>query len=679
MKRKSSLAALRPAIFLFALVSAAPAGLAEVSRVEVESRTVLLDGRPFGDIGAYEKISGVIHFAFDPANPANDRIVDLEYAPRNDDGLVEADADFMVLRPVDQPASERTLLVEVSNRGGKASMRYFNRGAFSSDPTEPEHFGDGLTMRQGLTLLWVGWQHDVPDQPGRLRLRVPVATGFDGPLTGLVRSDWVVNEATDTLHVGHRGHIAYPVADMDDPANRLTVRDGRNAPRREIPRSQWRFAQAKDGDVEPSRTHIFMDAGFEPGKIYELVYPAEDPRVVGLGLAAIRDVASYAKHDPDALFPAQHTIAWGVSQTGRFLRHFLYQGFNTDEAGRRAYDGLLIHTAGAGRGSFNHRFGQPSRDAHRYSAFFYPTDIFPFTSRTVRDPETLDSDGLFAHARDPEHLPKVFYTNTGYEYWGRAASLIHTSPDGKRDVAPMDNERIYHFASGQHFVDAFPPRERRRLAVGDAYQGNPLDFLLSLRALLVELTEWVREGDAPPPSAYPTLSGGSLVPIDEVEFPPILGLDLPDVIHLAYRADYGPRWSEGIIDNQPPVLGPAFPSLAPQVDRFGNEVGGVRTVEIEAPLATHTPWSLRAGLPGPVDELADFRGSYSPFPLTEDEREARDDPRPSVDSLYPSRAAYLRQAEQAARRLVERGWLLREDVSTAVDRAAAHWDWIHER
>ena len=200
------------------------------------------------------------------------------------------------------------------------------------------------------------------------------------------------------------------------------------------------------------------------------------------------------------------------------MRHFLYQGFNTDEAGRKVFDGMLIHTAGAGRGSFNHRFAQPSRDAHRFSAFFYPTDLFPFTSRTQIDPESGLADGLLARSEDrPAHRPKVFFTNTGYEYWGRAASLIHTSPDGRADVAPLPNERLYHLAGGQHFIGPFPPRHAER--AGQAYRGNPLDFLVTLRALLVRLVEWVVDDRTPPASAYPTLAAGTLVPIGALKFP----------------------------------------------------------------------------------------------------------------------------------------------------------------
>ncbi len=380
-----------------------------------------------------------------------------------------------------------------------------------------------------------------------------------------------------------------------------------------MPRDQWRFAREEDGQVVESNEHIYMASGFEAGKIYELVYNAKDPSVVGLGPAAIRDVMSYAKYDEESLFPVEHGVAFGVSQTGRFLRHFIYQGFNTDEKKRKVYDGLLIHTAGAGRGSFNHRFGQPSRDAHRYSAFFYPTDIFPFTSWTQRDPETGQTDGLFAHMFDPAHLPKVFYTNSGYEYWGRAASLIHLNVDSSADVALYPNERIYHLASGQHSVGRFPPSPESRLDSSPAYRGNPVDFFLTLRSLLVSLVEWVHDGTEPPPAAYPTISAGTLVSIDRVKFPKIPNVAFPRVIHEAYRADYGPKWKQGIVEIQPPKLGKPFLSLVSQVDELGNEVAGVKTVEILAPLGTYAPWNLRTGMAGRCGRADRFhRDVHSP-------------------------------------------------------------------
>jgi len=659
---------------------------AEVVRVLVERREDVLGGKEWGSAGTYEKLVGRIYFAFDPTNPANAQVVDLQWAPRNGDGMVEAWADFMVLQPKDPSRRRGVAWVEVSNRGGKASLRYFNQASRGApDPTVESDFGDGLLLNQGLTLIWLGWQWDVPDRGGLLRLHVPVARLPGGSIEGVVRADWTVDEDTEILQLGHRSHRAYPASSADDPDQILTVRSGRMAPREVIPREHWWFLPPRggqeEGEQEPQLTRIALEGGFRAGNIYEFVYRSQDPRVVGLGLAAIRDVLSYAKYELNSLFPVNLGVAFGVSQTGRFLRHFLYQGFNTDEGGRKVFDGMLIHTAGAGRGSFNHRFGQPSRDAHRYSAFFYPTDLFPFTSRTQRDPVSGREEGLFSIQR-PEHLPLVFYTNTGYEYWGRAASLIHTSVDGTQDIEPMENERIYHLASAQHSGWRFPPDEDARMSEDGipVYRGNPLDLSFPLRSLALRLVDCVEGERDPAPSAFPRIGDGTLVPPTGLAFPNIPGVETPKVIHEAYRVDYGPRWwTEGIVDREPPELGPAFPSMVSQVDGLGNEIAGVMSWEIRAPLGTYAPWNLRWGYAGGAEELTDFRGTFIPLSRTEEEREALGDPRPSVEALYANKAAYLERVRAATRELVRDGFLLPEDAGTVVELADVRWEWLMGR
>jgi hypothetical protein len=656
---------------VIALLAGATAAGAEVRRVNVSARQNVLGGD-------YEKLVGTVELELDPAHAANARIVDLSLAPRNARGRVEATADFMVLRPRHAPAGGSTALLEVSNRGGKALLPYFNRAAWSVDPTSPDEFGDRLLMRLNLTLIWIGWQFDVPLEPGLLRLTAPVARADGRPIEGLVRSDWTVDHATTTLPLAHRNHVPYPVADPRHADNVLTVRSARLGPRTIVPREQWRFAHLEDGRPVDDPTHVYLAAGFQPGKIYELVYRARDPVVVGMGLAAVRDIVSWARYDARADFPVKKALAFGVSQTGRFLRHFLYQGFNTDEAGRQVFDGVLIHTAGAGRGSFNHRFAQPSRDAHRFSAFFYPTDLFPFTTRTQTDPETGIADGLLEHpAERPEHRPKIFFTNTGYEYWGRAASLIHTTVNGRGDVLPLPNERIYHLASGQHFIGAFPPPASER--AGDVYRGNPLDFLRTLRALLVRLVDWVVDDRSPPPSMFPTIGAATLVPVASLAFPRIPDIEAPRVAHQAHRVDYGPQWRAGIITREPPAVGAAYPALVPQVDSDGNEIGGIRGLELLAPLATYTPWQLRGGHGPDAGELVDFLGLYAALPRTEIERQRRGDPRASIERRYADKRAYAEAAARAAESLVAAGFLLREDVPRVHERAEQHWDWVMRR
>ena len=668
----------RSALAGVALWCIASALCARVESVDVYQRVDVLDGHAFGESGAYERLSGQIHFAFEPGNPANARIVDLDKAPRRADGRVGATADFFVVRPKDALKGRGIALLDVSDRGGKSALAYFNQARASLVPDTAEEFGDGFLMRQGLTIVWVGWQFDVPGDSDLLRLHLPIASADGEPIYGLVRSDWVVDETVTTLPLGHHDHRPYPVASVNDARNVLTRRAGREAKREVVPRASWQFAhELPNGRVEPDPTQIHSSQGFQRGYIYELVYVARDPRVVGLGLAAVRDTVSYAKHDDSSLFPVEQGIAYGVAQSGRFLRQFLYQGFNADERGRKIFDGMLIHAAGAGRGSFNHRFAQASRDAHRYSSFYYPMDLFPFAGRSQRDPVTGVVDGLLATYADAGEMPRIMYTSTSYDYWERAASAIHTTPDGDADLDPLTNERVYALAGAQQVVGTWPPPARDRVPGSVAYRGNPLDFRPVLRALLAHLVEWVALDREPPPSAYPTVREESLVHVDGVAFPSIPGVARPRVVHTPYRLDYGSRWGDGIVDKEPPDVGAPFPVRVQQVDALGNDIGGVRAVELLVPLATYTGWSLRTGLPAPV-ELDDFGGLYIPLPRSIAEATESGDPRPAITTLYGSREEYLLRAGVAAQALAEQGYLLDEDVPAVIEHAGTQWDWIFQ-
>ena len=482
--------------------------------------------------------------------------------------------------------------------------------------------------------------------------------------------------------VGSNLALAYPVSDTLDAKNQLTVRDGPLAPRHVIPRGEWRFAREdSNGEVTADSRNVYMQAGFEAGKIYEVIYRAKNPVVVGTGLAAVRDMISYLKYDTASIAPTKFGIAYGVSQTGRFLRHFLYQGFNIDERGRKAFDGIFAHTAGAGRGSFNHRFAQPSRDAQPYTTFFYPTDVFPFTTVMETDPVTGASDGLRVHsgrAASAVSPPKVFYVDGGHEYWGRAASLTHTTVDGKRDVSFLPGERRYVISSAQHSSPAlFPPTDALRFTSGAAYRGDPLDQRLALRALMMALVDWVKDGREPPPSLYPANASGTLVPIDSTRRPQIPGGPLAKIPAQPYRYDFGPRWKEGIVDREPPGIGAPYALRVSQADSIGNDLGGIRSVEERVPLATYFPWQLRTGAAS--DRLVSFRGTFVPLPRTEAERAQTGDPRPSIEKLYGNREEFLARVDTAAAELVSERFLLDEDVSAARERMAATWDWIERQ
>ena len=664
---------------LFLFLAAAPAS-ADVVRIEVDARHDVADGRAWGLAGPYEALSGMVHFEADPDNPANRIVTDIALAPRNERGRVEFRSNFFLLKPTDAARGNGAVLYEVSNRGGKGMLGYFNNAVGSRDPRSAEEMGDGFLLENGFSLLWLGWQFDVPRRDGQMRLHTPVATDGGAPVTGLVRSEIVVNERTFDRSLADRSHIAYAVADPDDPANVMTVRDGVGRPRRVVPRDRWRFARLdENGEVVADPTRVHLEGGFEPHKLYDVVYRAQDPALVGLGPAAVRDMVSRLKYgaSPELGLPAgaiDRAVAWGVSQSGRFLRTFLYHGYNADEQDRRAFDGVMAHVAGAGRGSFNHRFAQPSRDGHPFLNKLYPSDIFPFTDVVQHDPETDMRDGLLSGIQ-PGHLPKVFYTNSSYEYWGRAASLVHTTLDGSADAPLMDNVRVYSFAGGQHGPGRFPPRR-----TSGQQPSNPNDYSWFLRPLLLAMDRWTADETAlPPASVYPRVADGDLVAPDALDFPDLPGVGRPAEPHLAYRAVYGPEFrTRGVATVQPPEVLSAFPILVPAVNADGNETGGLMMPEVAAPLATYTGWNLfRAGA-GPTDVLSSMQGSYIPFPLTAEDRARTGDPRRSIEERYGSRAAWLGRVTEKALVLVDGGYLLAADLAPILTQAGRHWDYLME-
>ncbi len=662
------------AAVLLVLVTAS-AGLAEVVRIDVRSRADLVDGKPFGAAGPYEKLNGRIYFEVDPGNPANTIITDIDKAPRNARGRVEFSADFFLIKPKQIERGNGTLLYEVSNRGGKGMLGFYNHASGSLNPTTPGEMGDGFLMQQGFTLLWVGWQFDPPAREGLVRVYPPVATENGKPIVGVVRSEVIVARAAFDASLADRDHVAYPVADPDDPTNTLSVRDTIDGARRFIPRSEWRFARVVDGKPVADRTRVYLAGGFQPSKIYEVVYKSQNPPVVGAGPAAVRDVVSHLKYASaeELSIPSgsiRRAIAFGISQSGRFLRTFLYYGYNEDERHRKAFDGVMAHVAGGGRGSFNLRFAQASRDGHPFLNRFYPTDIFPFTDTVQTDSQTGEKDGLLMRVK-PEFTPKIFYTNSSYEYWGRAASLIHTTLDGKSDAALADGTRIYMFAGGQHGPAAFPPRR----SIGQL-PNNPNDYRWSMRALLVAMNRWITDGTAPPPSRYPRIEDKTLVPLEAMNFPSLSGVPEPTEVYKAYRVFYGLDFAtKGIISVDPPEVNSAFPILVPQVDADGNELAGIKMPEVSVPLATYTGWNLFNAESGPPHLLSSMQGSYIALARTRADRERTKDPRPSIEERYQSREEYLSKVTAAGRQLVKEGYLLEGDVATLTRLADSHWSY----
>ncbi len=641
---------------------------AGVTRLQILRRETVLNGRPFGAAGPYEKLSGTVHFALDPALPQNAIIVDLNLAPKNAQGLVEFSADFYLLKPVDPSRGNGRLFYEAGNRGTKRILPVFQNAANSADPSTVEEFGNGALMAQGFSLLWMGWQWDVPE--GRMRMDIPIATNNGTPITGWVRGNFIPGLNLKTALIADRGHQPYPVVDPSSAEHRLLVRTLPTDAPREIARATWRF-------TGPGT--ITADRGFEAGLIYDVVYRARDPRVVGVGLAGTRDLVSFFKHasaaDGNPMPGITRAIGWGVSQTGRFLRHYVYQGFNEDERGRQVFDGLIDQVGGAGRGSFNHRFGQQSRDQLQHFNILYPVDMFPFTDSDERDPETGVTDGLLARAARSNTVPKFFHVLTDSEYFNRAGSLVHTDVTGTRDVPPPPTSRLYLIASAPHIVGAFPPAPFQDPEFVGRADMNPLVYTPVIRALFRALDRWIADGIEPPPSRYPTIADGTLTAVDRSGWPAIPGYARPQSPMTTYRLDFGPEWSKGIVTQEPPGIGKAFVGLVPAVDEAGNDRAGIRLPEIAVPLATHTGWNYRRAAIGAPDRLASEIGSYLPLPRTRADREKTGDSRKSIAERYASREDYLGRISLSALELVRERLLLDEDVPGVLRRAIAHYDW----
>jgi hypothetical protein len=605
---------------------------AAVHRVEIVERAPVTRN--------YERITGRVYFGVDPKLPANRIVRDLEFAPVNARGEVEFSAEFHLVRPQDPAKSNGTVLFEVSNRGGRGMLTRFNFSRIGE-------FGDEYVLEQGYTLAWLGWEWDIPaTAQTSLHFTAPRFRPDALPAAGLVRSEFVPATTVTAMNLADRTMEPVAVA----KALALYVRDSGDLPARKIAPEKWKLAA--DGRA------VEMASGFEAAKLYEFVYEGKDPVVAGTGLAAVRDWISYLKNKGIEGRTEKRAIGFGISQSGRFLREFLYDGFNADEKGRRVFDGVWADVAGAGRGSFNFRYAQPSRDGCPFLNIFYPTDVFPFLDTPLLD-----------RARSAKALPKLFLTNGGYEYWGRVASLVHITPDGKSDAALGPDTRVYFIAGVNH-----GPRSLPIAKSGTKYDVNPLDQRPIQRALLAAFQGWVADGTAPPPSRYPKIAAGELASIDRVKIP-VPGITTPKHPRRARKLDFGPDLAlKGIITKEPPEVQGEWPLLVPQVDADGIDRGGIRLPELQVPVATITGWNLRAPERGASEEMVEFLGSIWAFPKTKEERAKANDPRLSLAERYPNRDEYLKRVTAAADDLVKQRFVLPMDRDRVINRAAKLYD-----
>jgi hypothetical protein len=645
-------------LFLTAAWLSSPAA-ARVERIEILSREPFAAGAEFGSAGPYEKLRGRAFFTLNPNAAANQPVADLKLAPRNARGLVEFSADFLVLRPAVTARRNGTLLYEVNNRGNIAILRQLQEAVSGNDPTTVADAGNGFLFRQGFTLVWSAWATDVAATPGdnRLVLRAPIASKDGAPITGKVAYELIVDAPRPSARFTGVLGTAYPVASESASDAVLTERDRPDGEPRPIPRGAWSFVLSKEG--EPA-TEILLEGGFKPGRIYQLTYTARDPTVIAVGMAGIRDLLSYLRGNPLAEAPPpRRTLIFGISQSGRLIQTMLLRGLHVDEDGRAVFDGAFIHVAGGGKGGFDYRFAMPTRHISMLEDHIYPTDFFPFATVTSRDPVTGAEGSVLDRARALGTVPKLFYVNNSSEYWNRAASLITTDPAGERDLPSAPEARIYHIAGAQHYVGVL--RERALFA----NCVNTLNHYRVMRALLIALDRWVRDGVEPPPSTYPRIADGTLITVaaQRETFPRIPDLRLPESNLRPRRLDLGPRFdTERIADQVPPVIGKPFETRVPRPDADGNDQGGIALPELLVPLGTRTGFNTRNDAVG--------------FPRTEAERRAASDPRPSLEARYANRSAYEQKVRSAAAAVVDQGFLLPDDVDALVSEAGGLYDRI---
>ena len=629
---------------------------AEVTRVEITSKQDVLNGKSFGTVGAYEKLVGKVYFAVDPSNPHNKIITDVDKVPKNAQGKVEFSADLLIFRPKDAAKGNGVALFDVVNRGRPGVLNTFNRGKGSIDPSSEADFGDGLLMREGYTIVAVGWEFEVRKARDKnlIGAQVPIATDNGKPITGWV-SPWFIPDKSSASYdyTGDDNTDVYPPLDLNNPAYRLTVREGWVATQHLIPREDWQFAKTENGQSSSNPNWLTVKGGFKAGMTYQFTYESKNPPVAGLGFAALRDMASAIKNNADAIVHARYVYTYGASQVGRYERQLVYEGFTTDEQGRQAIDALFIHTGGTSFGSFNRRFALPNELGS------FTETVFPIRYELTTDPATGKRDGL--GARVPAGLePKIFFVDSGSEYWdrGRVAALRHLSMDGLEDLPDPPNVRIFTLAGAKHGPGSWPPAD----SATQPLKVNPNDYRWAQRGLLAALDQWTRKGVAPPPSRHPQLSDHTLVAQRDIKYPNMPAVQWPYHVPGGYRAD------------QPGVFS-VLPFIVPQVDSDGNDVGGIRLPEQAVPLGTYTDWAFRSEEIGAPDTLIAMAGSYIPFAKSRADRDKSHDPRLSVEERYGTRADYVRRVEEAAKKLVQERYLLEEDVAPIVAAAGQHWDW----
>jgi len=690
----------------------APAG-ARITEIDVNaltSQSPTFAGKMFGAVGAYRMINGTVKGEVDPRDPLNAVIVDIELAPRNSRGMVEYSTDFQLLVPVDLSKGNHRILYDVTNRGGANALTVLNDGKAQTTSTSGDP-GNGFLMTQGYSVLASGWDITVGHGGNGFGVTVPVARNKDGStITGPALEEFDIDA---TASPPATQPLSYAAASADKSTALLTVRANFADPPTAMPGSSWDYTDATLTAIKlnPPGTKFGDPAFFGPTGLYEFSYIAKDPSVAALGFAALRDLAAFfrdAKADdkgnPNPLAgDVQHIYTFCSSQPCRTLHDFVLFGFNEVEHARgqrdrdhdgdkdrddrgdrgerhgrhheKAFDGVL-NWKGGGSGIFmNYRFSQPTRTHRQHIARWYPEYQFPFANQRLHDPVTGKTAGRLDACEESDTCPKIIEANSANEYWAKAGSILTTDIKGRDlDLDDLANVRYYMFSSVPHGAGSATSRGICQQFLNPLV-GNPV-----LRALLVDLDDWVTTGRKPPKNNVPRRADGTMappLPQSGMGFPSIPGVTYNGIAHTGDLWDFGRHFDDGILSILPPIsLGTPYPVFVPKTDADGNDIAGIRTPDVSVPLATFTGWALRASPATETNGIkvvdgCDASGQRIPFPKKKADRLAANDPRPSLEERYADHATYVNMVTAAAQKLQQQRLLIDLDVQSYIAAAQA--------
>jgi hypothetical protein len=661
---------------------------ARVVRFVVEQKRPLAEGTSLGSAGGYERLDGTAYFEVDPKDPLNAVIVNLDKAPRNARGMVEFSSPFVILKPIEMAKGNHTIFYAINNRGNQQAISYFNFGPGGNNPLTAANVGDGFLMHLGYTIVDAGWEGDLSpatDASSRHSRRNQPRRKSDrreGPHRVLGSHD--SGKGTFTLPLeGAANFKAYPAADTNAAYAMLTVRDSVSGAKMPVPSDHWAFGTCPMGKATlvPNDTNICLFDGLRADRLYELIYDAKSPIVMGLAYAVTRDVGSFLRYEtkdaagnPNPLAQSatgagiSRIYSFGGSQSGEYQREFVYLGFNEDEAHRKVQDALWVHKSGTHRLFANVAFADPNTfaeedDRHDFLGTSYP----PFTFAVTTDPVSKIRDGL---SKRPQTDPFIVQTDTESEFWEMKDSLNVVDSAGHAVPIP-NNVRLYLLSSLQHGGNN-PPRS---FPGEDAMCQNPTNPVYhgpTLRALLVALDDWADKGIKPPDSNYPTLQAGTLVPVDDARraFPKIPGVTFPAAVNGVELLDFGPSFNSpgGSLTTLPPKIGARYTIYVPKPDQDGLDIAGIRPIEIRVPIGTHTGWNVRKqGFRAP--NMCPLTGSFIPFAATKEQRTAAGDPRRSLEERYGTHDGYVKAVADQTKALVAERFLLEEDAARFIKEA----------